>query len=67
MKTNLCEINLHGYPENGAGWWTWDETCDICGEKIHTYDKFISSEKPDMAEKSLCINCTRKILDNKNE
>lgn len=65
MKTNIQEIDFHGNIHKGSGWWSWTETCDKCGKKIHGSSSFMTSKKPDATEKDFCVNCYCKLIKNK--
>lgn len=59
MKTNYRTwksktANIH--------WHTWSETCDLCGDKIHTAEAWQSSTPPDKT-KDVCLKCMRKYMD----
>lgn len=58
MKSNVKSIPFN----DGSGfvWWTWKETCDICGEVIIT-EEWQHSEAPNVTEKDYCLACMRRL------
>lgn len=55
MKANIQKVGK---------WWKWDEYCDNCGKQTRD-DSFSSSAKPEIGKDDYCVECMRKMLDNK--
>lgn len=54
MKTNIQHKGM---------WWSWNETCDRCGETIHDEQSRTTGE-PDTKEADFCLDCLRYLMDN---
>ena len=64
MKINIKRINYDGTLNDNGNWWKWDEFCDLCGADCKKSDWQVTSP-PNINEKDYCINCLRKLLDEK--
>lgn len=57
MKTDI---------EHKGMWWSWVETCDICGRVIQ--DKTAeSSAEPDIKGIDLCVDCMHRLMFGKHK
>ena len=68
MKTEVRRISYKTlkYDPN-SDWWSWKETCDICGKITQTFGGrlvlFAGKKEPDVYETDFCYECLKRLLD----